>query len=68
MFGEVYLAIIILLFLLGSSSILYSIFLEKDETIKHESPPRKKVTKVEDVQLYYEDIEDVLELDEGLLE
>jgi len=68
MFGEVYLAIIILLFLLGSSSILCSIFLEKDETIKHESPPRKKIAKVEDVKLYYEDIEDVLELDEGLLE
>lgn len=68
MLGQVFLAIIALLFLFGSGSILYSIFLEKDDTIKYVLPPEKKITKVEDVNLYYEDIEEVLELDEGLLE
>ena len=68
MFGQVYLTIIVLLFLFGSSSILCSIFLEKDNTKKYVSPPKKKITKVEDVNLYYENIEQVLELDEGLLE
>ena len=68
MFGQVCLAIITLLFLFGSGSILYSIFLEKDNTTKYTLSPKKKITKVEDVNLYYEDIEEVLELDEGLLE
>jgi len=68
MFGQVCLAIIALLFLFGSGSTLFSIFLEKDDTKKYVSPPKKKITKVEDVNLYYEDIEEVLELDEGLLE
>lgn len=68
MFGQVCLAIITLLFLFGLGSILYSIFLEKDNTTKYTLSPKKKITKVEDVNLYYEDIEEVLELDEGLLE
>ena len=68
MFGQVCLVIIALLFLFGSGSILYSIFLEKDNTTKYTLSPKKKITKVEDVNLYYEDIEEVLELDEGLLE
>ena len=63
MFGQVCLAIIILLFLFGSGSILYSIFFENSDNIKCALPSKKKITKVEDVNLYYEDIEQVLELD-----
>jgi hypothetical protein len=68
MFGQVCLAIIALLFLFGSGSILYSIFLEKDDTIKYVLPPKKKITLVEDVRLYFDDMKEVLEVDEGRLE
>ena len=68
MFGQVSLAIIALLFLFGSGCILFSIFLEKDDTTKYVLPPKKKITKVEDVNLYFNDVENELALDEGLLE
>lgn len=68
MIEQVCLAIIIVLFLFGSGCILFSIFFEKDHTTKYESLPKKKITKVEDVNLYFNDVEEVLDLDEGLLE
>jgi len=58
-FAQVFLVIIIILFLGGTSSMLCSILLEKDN-IPASVPPlraKAKTNTLEDIALYYDDIE-----------
>jgi hypothetical protein len=65
--GLASLAIIALLFTIGSGSMIMSLFFEKDDSLIYRQPQIVQPKPVEHIAAYYEE-DDLLELDEGLLD
>ena len=65
--GLASLAIIVLLFTIGSGSMIMSLFFETDDSLVYQQPQIVQPKPVEHIAAYYEE-DDLLELDEGLLD
>jgi len=65
--GLASLAIIALLFTIGSGSMIMSLFFDKNDSFTYRQPQIVQPKPVEHIAAYYEE-DDLLELDEGLLD
>ena len=65
--GIASLAVIVLLFTIGSGSMVMSLFFDKDDSLVYHKPQIVHQKPVDHIAVYYEE-DDLLELDEGLLD